>query len=109
MAKEIHAKRHDNLVYDEGMKLRKSLKPAYDVEAKRFAAALIEAHSALCTMDQLARDLNAQGLGFYSVPCSLSTDAVFGSPRDKTSDFACLLRECVANGFLSKLPAELRS
>ncbi len=108
LAKELHTKNHAKLLNDEGMKLRQSLKATCDPEVKRFAAALAEAHSALCVLERIKNDLVQQGLGWYSVPIAIGTDYMFGSPLEKSSDIAFLLRDLVKLGYLSRMPEELR-
>jgi hypothetical protein len=88
----------------EDRRLCTELKPAWDTLARQLASQLVDLHSTLLTMSQLKSDLMQQDIGFYPIICSLDIENVFESPRDRTSDFARLLRECIEHGYLKQLP-----
>ena len=92
----------------EGTRLCLELKPAFNAIAKRFADALVSAHTAALEMASLESQLKSQGIGFYPIVCNINTEKVIGWPTDKTSDFSRLLHECVAMKHLKSLPKELQ-
>jgi hypothetical protein len=107
VARTLQFEKEAKTRYREGTRLCLSLKPAFDASAKRFADALVVAHSAALEMNSLESKLKAQGIGFYPVVCNINTEKVIGWPTDKTSDFAILLRECVAMKHIKSMPREL--
>lgn len=108
LAIKIHRDKMQKIRLDEGKRLCLELKPSYDVMAKRLAAALVEVYAADSDIFELKSGLMSQGIGFYPVVCNLDTESVFGSPNDKSTNFARLLRECVKYGFLKELPKALK-
>ena len=91
----------------EGKTLCLELKPAYDVVAKRHAAALVDVYDTQREMFKLESELRAQDISFFPTVCNLETELVLGSVNDGGSALARLLRECVRYGYLSKLPKGL--
>jgi hypothetical protein len=98
MAKEIAHSRYEQLMKDEGLKLRQSLKPAHDkVVNDVLVPALLQVHSALCTIERLKHDLGAQGLGWYSIPCCIDSEHLYEAAT-------ATLRELVQLGYAKKMP-----
>jgi hypothetical protein len=109
LAKELHSKSHEQILRSEQMTLRKSLVPAYNENVgKPLAEAFLRIHELLVLDETLRNDLHVQGCGFAGTPCTLYLEDVFGLPRDRSSHFSSLLRQCVTAGFISRLPEALR-
>jgi uncharacterized membrane protein len=85
--------------------LAKTLEPEERAILKRKASAMVEAHAANLEYHELKDYLIHEG-GLVGI-CLTDSEKILGHPKDRTSDFAMLLREFVAMGVLDKMPKSL--
>jgi hypothetical protein len=104
-ARAILADERNELRKAEEQQTRETYKDAVFAEYRQMAPALVQVLASLQKVENIKSALLARGFGFSGVPCAIDTDRVFaGSPFDKASELALLLRQFVELGLISKVP-----
>jgi len=88
-------------------KICEDLRPLEIKLMKKLASGLYDAHSVWGEVYAIKRALQDKGIGLGGL-FEVDPQEFFGSPLDRTSDFAGFMRDCVRAGYLGSLPKEFR-
>jgi hypothetical protein len=102
---ELHHRRSLPIRHKALSQLCKALKPEHDAILRRIATPLAEAAAVLPEFIELKDYLLQQG-GVVGI-CLTRPEKLLGSPTDRASDLAMLLREFVGLGVLDRMPSGL--